>query len=207
MLALDDVKLYTRTPDLQVLVATDSQIRDQIARAWAISHDGGDVSAMVETVDEDDDDGRLTTSRSAPTTPRSSSSSTRSWPTPSDLRASDIHIEVQRDALRVRYRVDGLLRDVMNAPKRIATSVVSRIKIISGLDIAERRIPQDGRTRFMVDDHAVDARVSTLPVAARREGRHPAADPRRRRPAAGRPRLRAPTSSRCSAPRWPCRRG
>ena len=57
VLALDDVKLYTRTPDLQVLVATDSQIRDQIARAWAISHDGGDVSAIVESVDEDDDDG------------------------------------------------------------------------------------------------------------------------------------------------------
>jgi type IV pilus assembly protein PilB len=65
--------------------------------------------------------------------------------------------------MRVRYRVDGLLRDVMNAPLRIATSAISRIKIMSGLDIAERRVPQDGRTRFMLDTVAIDARVSTLP--------------------------------------------
>ncbi|MGZ4603167.1 MAG: ATPase, T2SS/T4P/T4SS family [Kineosporiaceae bacterium] len=163
VLALDDVKLYTRTPDLQVLVATDSQIRDQIARAWAISHDGGDVSAMVESVDEDDDDGGLTDipigTEDAPIVKLVNQILADAV----HLRASDIHIEVQRDALRVRYRVDGLLRDVMNAPKRIATSVISRIKVVSGLDIAERRIPQDGRTRFTVGDHDVDARVSTLP--------------------------------------------
>jgi type IV pilus assembly protein PilB len=79
------------------------------------------------------------------------------------LRASDIHVEVQRDSLRIRFRVDGLLRDVMSAPKRIATSVISRIKIMSGLDIAERRIPQDGRTRIMVERMAIDCRISTLP--------------------------------------------
>ena len=163
VLALDDVKLYTRTPDLQVLVATDSQIRDQIARAWAISHDGGDVSAIVESVDEDDDDGGLSDipvgTEDAPIVKLVNQILADAV----HLRASDIHIEVQRDALRVRYRVDGLLRDVMNAPKRIATSVISRIKVVSGLDIAERRIPQDGRTRFAVGDHDIDARVSTLP--------------------------------------------
>jgi type IV pilus assembly protein PilB len=79
------------------------------------------------------------------------------------LRASDIHIEVQRDTLLVRYRVDGLLRDVMTAPKRIATAVISRIKIISGLDIAERRVPQDGRTRITIEGSAIDCRISTLP--------------------------------------------
>ena len=57
VLALDDVKLYTRTPELHVLVATDSQIRDQIARAWNIQHDSADVSAMVDSVDDDDDAG------------------------------------------------------------------------------------------------------------------------------------------------------
>ncbi len=79
------------------------------------------------------------------------------------LRASDIHVEVQRDTLRIRFRIDGLLRDVMTAPKRISTAVISRIKIISGLDISERRIPQDGRTRIMVDGMAIDCRISTLP--------------------------------------------
>lgn len=79
------------------------------------------------------------------------------------LRASDIHIESQREVLLVRFRIDGLLRDIVKFPKRIAGPVVSRIKIMSGLDIAERRIPQDGRTRFTVGDAAIDSRVSTLP--------------------------------------------
>jgi type IV pilus assembly protein PilB len=164
VLALDDVKLYTRTPDLQVLVATDSQIRDQIARAWAIGHDGDDVSAIVDSVDEDDDE-----LAGLPDVPIGAEDApivklvNQMLADAVHLGASDIHLEIQRDALRVRYRVDGLLRDVMNAPKRIATSVVSRIKVVSGLDIAERRIPQDGRTRFTVGDHEVDARVSTLP--------------------------------------------
>jgi hypothetical protein len=77
VLALDDVKLYTRTPELHVLVATDSQIRDQINRAWAIGHDGGDVSTMTTTTPAG-----CPTSRSAPRTRRSSSWSTRSSRTP-----------------------------------------------------------------------------------------------------------------------------
>src|SRR3954447_21866950 len=162
VLAPDDVKLYTRTPELHVLVATDSQIRDHIARAWAIGHDSGDVSAIVESVGDDDEPGGLDLpigTEDAPIVKLVNQVLSDAV----HLRASDIHLEVQRDALRVRYRVDGLLRDVMNAPKRIATSVISRIKVVSGLDIAERRVPQDGRTRFAVGDAEIDARVSTLP--------------------------------------------
>jgi type IV pilus assembly protein PilB len=165
VLALDDVKLYTRSPDLQVLVATDSQIRDQIARAWAIQHDANDVSAMVDAVGDDGDDDRTALvdipigTEDAPIVKLVNQILADAV----HLGASDIHLEVQRDALRVRYRVDGLLRDVMNAPKRIATSVVSRIKVVSGLDIAERRVPQDGRTRFAVGTSEIDARISTLP--------------------------------------------
>ena len=78
-------------------------------------------------------------------------------------RASDIHVEPQVDGLRVRYRIDGLLRDIMRVPRHSAAALVSRLKIVSGLDIAERRLPQDGRTRLTVDGIVVDARVSTLP--------------------------------------------
>jgi type IV pilus assembly protein PilB len=77
--------------------------------------------------------------------------------------ASDIHVEPQPDSLRIRYRVDGLLREVMTVPRSALASVVSRMKIISGLDIAERRVPQDGRTRISVDGTELDARVSTMP--------------------------------------------
>ena len=78
--------------------------------------------------------------------------------------ASDIHVEPQRDDLRIRYRVDGLLREVMTVPKKVTAALGSRIKVMSGLDIAERRKPQDGRARLQVDDLIIDARISTLPT-------------------------------------------
>ena len=78
--------------------------------------------------------------------------------------ASDIHVEPQRDDLRIRYRVDGLLREVMTVPKKVTAALGSRIKVMSGLDIAERRKPQDGRARLQVDNLIIDARISTLPT-------------------------------------------
>ncbi|WP_104431135.1 GspE/PulE family protein [Kineococcus xinjiangensis] len=164
VLALDDVKLYTRTPELHVVVGMESQIRDHIARAWSLTEDSSQVNAMVEDVADDDVDvsaiPQVTSEDDAPIVKlvnRILSDAVR-------LRTSDIHIETQREGLRVRFRVDGILRDVMQAPKRVAPAVTSRIKIISGLDISERRIPQDGRTRITVDGAAIDCRVSTLPA-------------------------------------------
>ena len=164
VLALDDVRLYTRTPELTVLVATESQIREQLNRAWALDQGSSHVAELASAGAEEDErppEAALVsaTAEDAPIVKLVNqvlADAVR-------LRASDIHVEVQRDAVRVRYRVDGLLRDVTTAPKRVATSMISRIKIISGLDIAERRIPQDGRTRFTVEDMAIDARISTLP--------------------------------------------
>lgn len=78
--------------------------------------------------------------------------------------ASDIHIEPQEEALLVRQRVDGMLRDVLKIPKHLQLSVVSRLKIISGMDIAERRKPQDGRSRLKVQQRKIDLRVSSLPT-------------------------------------------
>lgn len=79
-------------------------------------------------------------------------------------RATDIHIEPQARALRIRYRIDGILRDAMELPKSSQLYITSRIKIMASMDIAERRLPQDGRTTLKIDDQAVDARVSTLPT-------------------------------------------
>ncbi len=81
------------------------------------------------------------------------------------LRASDIHIEPQEDQLRVRYRVDGILHNEMKIPKHTHAALVSRIKIMADLDIAERRVPQDGRLQMETENnHQVDLRVSTLPT-------------------------------------------
>jgi len=79
-------------------------------------------------------------------------------------RASDIHIETEEGGVAVRYRIDGVLRQVMKIPRRAGLPLISRIKIISGLDIADRLRPQDGRARVAVNGTPVDLRVSTLPA-------------------------------------------
>ncbi len=79
--------------------------------------------------------------------------------------ASDIHIEPFEKELRVRYRIDGVMHDVMSPPKRIQGALTSRVKIMSHLNIAEKRVPQDGRISIKVADQAIDIRVSVLPVA------------------------------------------
>ncbi|HEB12793.1 MAG TPA: type II/IV secretion system protein, partial [Actinobacteria bacterium] len=78
-------------------------------------------------------------------------------------RASDVHIECQENSVNVRYRVDGVLRDAMVIPRHLRSSVVSRFKIMCGMDIAERRRPQDGRMSLEIDGTGMDFRASTLP--------------------------------------------
>jgi type IV pilus assembly protein PilB len=78
--------------------------------------------------------------------------------------ASDIHMEPKESHLQVRYRVDGLLRDVIKVPRNQLEATISRMKIISGMDIADRRRPQDGRSRLKYEGKRIDLRVSTLPT-------------------------------------------
>ncbi|UCB53983.1 MAG: type II secretion system ATPase GspE [Thiotrichales bacterium] len=79
------------------------------------------------------------------------------------INASDIHIEPFESRMRVRFRVDGMLREILQPPGNIAPLVISRIKVMAKLDIAEKRLPQDGRISLRVAGRAVDVRVSTLP--------------------------------------------
>ncbi len=79
-------------------------------------------------------------------------------------RASDVHIEPLENRTRVRYRIDGILREKLVLPKKLHEAVVSRIKILSGMKIDERRVPQDGRFTFRMDKSEVDLRVSSLPT-------------------------------------------
>jgi len=79
-------------------------------------------------------------------------------------RASDIHIEAAPDGLRIRFRIDGVLQDVMHSPKSVQSGVLSRMKIMAEMDIAEKRIPQDGRASIKVGDRTVDLRVVTVPT-------------------------------------------
>ncbi|GBQ87695.1 GspE/PulE family protein [Asaia krungthepensis] len=80
-----------------------------------------------------------------------------------ETRASDIHIEPFEDRLRVRYRYDGILHEVETLSAQLIPAIISRVKIMARLDIAERRLPQDGRIKLVVRGHEVDFRVSTIP--------------------------------------------
>ena len=79
-------------------------------------------------------------------------------------KASDIHLEPHENGMRVRYRIDGLLKDIMDIPRHLRGDVSSRIKIMGGLDITERRKPQDGRIQITLASQEVDMRISSLPT-------------------------------------------
>ena len=81
------------------------------------------------------------------------------------MKASDVHIEPQKDNVVIRYRIDGIMREIMQIDKQIHLSLVSRIKIISNMDISIRRKPQDGRAQVKVGDSRYDLRISTLPAS------------------------------------------
>ena len=163
VVALDDVKLYTGASELVVLVATDSQVRDHLARSWSLSEDSSDVHTLFEGMDAHEAEVEDASSQGVEAAPIVRlvdvvlADAVRA-------RASDVHVEPQAGELRIRYRVDGLLRDVMTVPRNAIAATVSRIKIVSGLDIAERRRPQDGRAKLTVDGMVVEARISTLPT-------------------------------------------
>lgn len=79
-------------------------------------------------------------------------------------RASDIHVEPFEEDLKVRYRIDGVLHEVETAPKKLQPAIISRLKIMAKLNIAERRLPQDGRIKLKIAGREIDIRVSTIPV-------------------------------------------
>ncbi|MFH1776807.1 MAG: ATPase, T2SS/T4P/T4SS family [Candidatus Omnitrophota bacterium] len=80
-------------------------------------------------------------------------------------RASDIHIEPYEKEIRIRYRIDGALQEIMTLPKKIRNAMLARLKIMSSLDITQRRLPQDGRFRIRLKDKEIDFRVSVLPIS------------------------------------------
>ena len=97
-------------------------------------------------------------------------------------RASDIHLEPLEKKFRVRYRIDGVLHEVDSPPKRLQSAIISRIKIMANMSIAEKRLPQDGRIQINVMGRDLDLRVSSVPDEPRREHRH--AYPRQAEPGA-----------------------
>jgi type IV pilus assembly protein PilB len=156
--AIDDMRLRARA-DVVPVVATESEIRYAVAKYMASQDAFQDVvAAMAGQEDEIDD--RVAVGDDVPVV-RLVNQILREAVADG---ASDIHFEPGELDVRVRYRVDGVMHEVMRLPKTTRAGVTSRIKIMADMNIAERRLPQDGRIQVAVDGRPVDMRVATLPT-------------------------------------------
>ncbi|HEY0871409.1 MAG TPA: ATPase, T2SS/T4P/T4SS family, partial [Acidothermaceae bacterium] len=161
VVALDDVRAYTGSHALTLVVATASMIQKQIARVWSLREDPSGMSDSddIETDTLSEEEEIIHVADQAPTVKLVNQILAEAV----RVGASDVHVEQQPDGIWIRHRIDGVLRDVTRIPKGGAAALVSRLKIVSGMDIAQRRLPQDGRMKITANGVAVDARVSTLP--------------------------------------------
>ncbi len=162
--ALDDLRIVTGY-DIQPVVATESDIEAALSK---LSQMDKSVEQIVETAAEEGAD--VVTSRkeeeeeeegdNAPIVKLVNLIITEG----ARERAGDIHMEPQEKDVRIRFRIDGVLHEIMRSPKKVQNGLVSRVKILAGMDIAERRVPQDGRFGVTIDNRAIDFRVATLPT-------------------------------------------
>lgn len=159
--AIDDIRTVTGA-ELRVAVATKNSILEAINKHHRMVSDAENVSAEASSTFEAETD----------------LSSVREVNEESPIvklvnllisqaiadRASDIHIEPSENDVRVRYRIDGVLHEVMRPPKNIQSGITSRLKVMADINIAERRVPQDGRINTVLNGRDVDLRVATLPT-------------------------------------------
>ncbi|MBI5663752.1 MAG: type IV-A pilus assembly ATPase PilB [Nitrospirae bacterium] len=167
--AIDDVKFMTGY-DVQPLVASESSIKEAISKYYEQS----DLQGAIKGIDLDNDNLDLIQDKDDDIDMNDLKSAVDEAPVVKLVNlilseaivrgASDIHLEPYEKSFRIRYRVDGALYDIMQPPIRLKAALASRLKIMAELDIAERRLPQDGRIKLKVKDRAVDLRVSTLPT-------------------------------------------
>jgi len=161
--AIDDIKFITGL-DVQPAVAGEMAIKKAIDKFYATTDSLASIMEGIEddielVEDQDDDDITGAEGQNAPVVKLVNTLLAEAV----RMGASDIHIEPYEKNMRVRYRIDGVLHEVMEPPIKLRNAIISRLKIMSELDIAERRIPQDGRIKLKIGDKKVDLRVSTLP--------------------------------------------
>lgn len=166
---IDDLHHMLGKENVQVVLSSHTAILSAINLAYDLAHDSAEefiqdmngespdsiISEIEETADLLDD------TSDAPVIKLVNLMMSRAVKD----RASDIHIEPYQNSLVVRYRIDGVLYNNLNLPKRIQSSLVSRIKVMAKLNIAEKRLPQDGRIDIKIGDKYVDIRVSVIPTA------------------------------------------
>ena len=161
VIALDDVRTIAKV-ELRPVVSTRGDVLAAIARAYRAGDELDSLSTAIEVrTSEEEDLSRIKeVVEDAPIVKFVNLLITQGI----QDGASDIHIEPAEEDLRVRFRIDGVLHEVMRSPKSIQSGVISRLKIMSDINIAERRIPQDGRLSVSAYGRKVDLRVATLPT-------------------------------------------
>jgi len=171
--ALDELQALTHL-DIDPMLATEEDVRDAIFRSFGAYDDLGEIvgeavrgvdteGVQIQSADEDEEQVNVIELKEvvegAPVIKLANALLSRAI----SMRASDIHVEPQQRRVRVRFRVDGLLQELMVVPKDLQHPLISRIKIMASLDIAERRVPQDGRCTLVSPQGSFDFRVSTFP--------------------------------------------
>ena len=161
---LDDLRIILRSP-IQPVIASPIKIKDAINRVYekkeqrTIAEIGEETMDLSYELEEPED--LLDASDEAPIIRLVNSLLFRAV----KERASDIHIEPQEREVVVRYRIDGILYDVYKPPKAFQNSITSRLKVMADLNIAEKRLPQDGRIKIKIAGKDIDIRVSTVPIS------------------------------------------
>lgn len=195
IIALDDLKAHTDCK-ISVLVADESEIEAAISHYYGKNKDLSEEAVKLGDTDADagdatEEDGMRiddlkNLGEQAPVIEMVNQIILKAV----KFEASDIHIEPVKSGLLVRFRVDGMLQDSVNIPRSARAAIISRVKIMSKMDIAEKRLPQDGRFQAKIEKKEIDFRVSTLPGHPRRKSRHATARHLKGRPAAGQTRHR-----------------
>jgi type IV pilus assembly protein PilB len=165
--AIDDIKFIVGL-EVQPVVATESAIKETIDRFYGTTNALKDImkdmvdGEAVEVVEDDSEEGlgSLDGETDAPVIKYVNSLLAEAV----IRRASDIHVEPFEKRIRVRLRQDGMLHELPSPPLRMRLPITSRLKLMANLDIAEKRVPQDGRIKIRVQNRMIDLRVSTLPV-------------------------------------------
>ncbi|TAH63605.1 MAG: GspE/PulE family protein [Gottschalkiaceae bacterium] len=161
--AIDDIKLLTGM-DIKIVISSKTVILKAINKFYSQESTKKALEEFEETYTpssiEDFDEEDLTEVNSAPVVKLVNSIISQAI----KMKASDIHIEPSEKNIRIRYRVDGDLQEIMNLSNKSLMAIVTRIKIMGRMDIAERRIPQDGRIETEIEGRDIDMRISTLPT-------------------------------------------
>jgi type IV pilus assembly protein PilB len=159
--AVDDIRALAGA-DVKTVVSTASQIIETIDRYYRTDGEVDEVmQAATDEVDDDTDLSNITeVVEDAPIVKFVNLLVNQAV----GDRASDIHVEPNESDLRIRFRIDGVLHEVMRSPRSIQSGVISRLKVMADINIAERRVPQDGRISMKVGGRSIDLRVATLPT-------------------------------------------